>query len=85
MFEILLYNNKNLIFIYNYKLKKKHYLPFSTKDENFKTFVIKSLINISKFLLKKKQNNFSKQLENQINDTNENNILHEKFSMREKS
>jgi len=55
-------------------------LSFSTENENFKTLVIKSLIDITnrikrcEFLLKKKQN-FSEQLESQINDTDENDIL----------
>lgn len=59
---------------------------FSAEDKNFKTFVIKSLIEITnrvkkcESLLNKKQNNSSEQLENQISDT-ENNILDEKFPM----
>ncbi|XP_070168239.1 IgA FC receptor-like isoform X2 [Polyergus mexicanus] len=59
----------------------------ATEDKNFKTFVIKSLVDITnrikrcEFLLKKKQNNSSEQLENQIYDT-ENNILDEKFPMK---
>lgn len=87
MFETLLYHNRNLVFICNYKFKKQH-LTFFTENENFKTFVIKSLVDITnrikrcEFLLKKKQNNFSEQLENEINDTDENNILDEKFPMK---
>lgn len=61
-------------------------MPFSAEDKNFKTFVVKSLVDITnrvkrcEFLLKKKQNN-SQQLENQISDT-ENNILEETFPMK---
>lgn len=61
-------------------------MPFSAEDKNFETFVIKSLVDITnrikrcEFLLKKKQNNYSEQLENQIHDTE--NILDEKFSMK---
>lgn len=63
-------------------------MTFFTENENFKTFVVKNLVDITnrikrcEFLLKKKQNNFSEQLENEINDTDENNILDEKFPMK---
>lgn len=62
-------------------------MPFSAEDKNFKKFVINSLVDITnrvkrcEVLLKKKQNNSSEQLENQIYDT-ENNILDEKFPMK---
>lgn len=62
-------------------------MPFSAENKNFKTFVIKRLIDITnrvkrcEFLLKKKQNNSSEQLENEVYDT-ENDILDEKFPMK---
>ncbi|XP_011858928.1 PREDICTED: uncharacterized protein LOC105556443, partial [Vollenhovia emeryi] len=55
-------------------------------DKNFKTYVIKSLVDITnrvkrcEFLLKKKQYNSEQNLENQVYDSE--NILDEKFSVK---
>ncbi|XP_036151096.1 uncharacterized protein LOC105830252 isoform X1 [Monomorium pharaonis] len=68
------------------EINKAYNTSQATEDKNFKTFVVKSLIDITnrvkrcECLLKKKQDN-SEQLENQVYDT-ENKILDEKFPMQ---
>ena len=62
-------------------------ISFFIEDKNFKTYVVKSLVDITnrvkrcELLLKKRQRDSEQNLEYQINDTEEN-ILDEKFLMK---
>lgn len=76
-----------IIFICNYINFEKYFLFFA-EDKNFKTYVIKSLVDITnrikrcEFLLKKKQNSYQN-LENGFHQAHDSeNILDEKFPMK---